>query len=129
MRASSVLLGHRLEGVLPAAAWVSGGGDDKGAVFEPDFDIVAQASLLDQRLGDANTLRIADANESGMDGVWHAYLRGVAKSPVECRYIVIPGTGVVNAHLIAVGYGVPRRRAGSISARMVRAAVERRAGR
>jgi len=40
--------------------------DDYGAIVNPEFDIIAESGLLDQRFGEPDSPRIADPDQSSL---------------------------------------------------------------
>src|SRR5439155_22512434 len=56
-------LAHEPGGIRPASPRGRAGGDDNGASADLHFDLPVQPRLLDQRLGQPDAARVADANE------------------------------------------------------------------
>jgi len=59
---------ENLGGLNPVCAGGPGGFDDDTVVNHAEFDLILQAGLLEQRLGDADATGVADANQPRLHG-------------------------------------------------------------
>jgi hypothetical protein len=55
-------------GFAPTRAWLANGGNYDAATLRMELDIARKPRLLEEGLGDADTLGVADGDDAGFDG-------------------------------------------------------------
>src|SRR5262249_8995362 len=109
--------GHLLEGGGPALPGLSGRPDDERVVLCADLNLAAQAGLLEKRLGDANALGVADADDSRLHDRSPPVPTNVATQPVpgNASRAGAPGLVLPRGRGAAPGYSWRNTRGNSVT--------------